>query len=130
MPGCWATGEKGKMTRAHGNLFSLNPKVSLITGAARGIGRSMAIGLAEAGSDLMLFEFFLKQRLCKDFLLCSKRVLTFYQSKNEFFYSLIVFTDRRILGAVWFCFTPCFSKFWIVSEKRVFDLIRHAINRT
>jgi len=44
------------MTLAHDNLFSLNAKVSLVTGAARGIGRSMAIGLAEAGSDLMLVD--------------------------------------------------------------------------
>lgn len=51
-----AAGEKEKMTLAHDNLFSLNAKVSLVTGAARGIGRSMAIGLAEAGSDLMLVD--------------------------------------------------------------------------
>ena len=44
------------MALAHGDLFSLNNKVSLVTGAARGIGRSMAIGLAEAGSDLMLVD--------------------------------------------------------------------------
>ncbi len=51
-----AAGEKEKMTLAHDNFFSLNAKVSLVTGAARGIGRSMAIGLAEAGSDLMLVD--------------------------------------------------------------------------
>ena len=44
------------MVLAHGDLFSLNNKVSLVTGAARGIGRSMALGLAEAGSDLMLVD--------------------------------------------------------------------------
>lgn len=44
------------MALAHGDLFSLKNKVSLVTGAARGIGRSMAIGLAEAGSDLMLVD--------------------------------------------------------------------------
>jgi NAD(P)-dependent dehydrogenase (short-subunit alcohol dehydrogenase family) len=44
------------MALAHRDLFSLTNKVSLVTGAARGIGRSMAIGLAEAGSDLMLVD--------------------------------------------------------------------------
>lgn len=36
------------------SLFNLAGKVSLITGAGRGIGRSIALGLAEAGSDLVL----------------------------------------------------------------------------
>jgi len=31
-------------------------KVSLVIGAPRGIGRSMAFGVAEAGSDLMLLD--------------------------------------------------------------------------
>ncbi len=34
--------------------FDLSGKVSLVTGAGRGIGRSIALGLAEAGSDLVL----------------------------------------------------------------------------
>ena len=36
------------------SLFDLSGKVSLITGAGRGIGRSIALGLADAGSDLVL----------------------------------------------------------------------------
>ncbi|MCC5812073.1 MAG: glucose 1-dehydrogenase [Ectothiorhodospiraceae bacterium] len=36
------------------NRFDLAGKVSLVTGAGRGIGRSIALGLAEAGSDLVL----------------------------------------------------------------------------
>ncbi|GGY71014.1 SDR family NAD(P)-dependent oxidoreductase [Marinobacter zhanjiangensis] len=36
------------------SLFDLAGKVSLVTGAGRGIGRSIALGLAEAGSDLVL----------------------------------------------------------------------------
>ncbi|MEH6917087.1 SDR family oxidoreductase [Priestia megaterium] len=38
------------------DLFSLDGKVSVITGATRGIGRSMAIALAEAGSDIALLQ--------------------------------------------------------------------------
>jgi len=38
------------------NLFSLKGKACLITGSARGLGRSMAKGLAEAGADLMLVD--------------------------------------------------------------------------
>ncbi len=36
------------------NLFDLSGQVSLVTGAGRGIGRSIALGLAESGSDLVL----------------------------------------------------------------------------
>ncbi|SDD44760.1 2-deoxy-D-gluconate 3-dehydrogenase [Priestia aryabhattai B8W22] len=38
------------------DLFSLDGKVAAITGATRGIGRSMAISLAEAGSDIALLQ--------------------------------------------------------------------------
>ncbi len=34
------------------NAFSLTGKVSVVTGAARGIGRALAVALAEAGSDV------------------------------------------------------------------------------
>ncbi|MBA4493787.1 2-dehydro-3-deoxy-D-gluconate 5-dehydrogenase KduD [Paenactinomyces guangxiensis] len=36
------------------NLFDLSGKTAIVTGAARGLGRDMAIGLAEAGADLAL----------------------------------------------------------------------------
>lgn len=36
------------------NRFDLNGKTSIITGAGRGIGRSIALGYAEAGSNLVL----------------------------------------------------------------------------
>ena len=38
------------------NLFDLTGKVAAITGATRGIGRSMAIALAEAGADIALLQ--------------------------------------------------------------------------
>jgi 2-dehydro-3-deoxy-D-gluconate 5-dehydrogenase len=38
------------------HLFSLNGKVAAITGATRGIGRSMALALAEAGADIALLQ--------------------------------------------------------------------------
>jgi 2-deoxy-D-gluconate 3-dehydrogenase len=34
--------------------FKLDGKVAMVTGASRGLGRAMAIGLAEAGADLVL----------------------------------------------------------------------------
>lgn len=34
------------------NLFDLSGKVALVTGAARGLGQAMAVGLAEAGADV------------------------------------------------------------------------------
>ena len=36
-----------------GNLFNLNHKVALVTGCNKGIGRAMALGLAEAGADII-----------------------------------------------------------------------------
>jgi 2-deoxy-D-gluconate 3-dehydrogenase len=38
------------------NPFDLSGRVALVTGAARGLGQGMAIGLAEAGADLVLVD--------------------------------------------------------------------------
>jgi NAD(P)-dependent dehydrogenase (short-subunit alcohol dehydrogenase family) len=37
-------------------MFELTDKVALVTGAAQGLGRAMALALAEAGADLMLVD--------------------------------------------------------------------------
>ena len=36
--------------------FKLDEKVAIVTGAARGLGQGMAIGLAEAGADIVLVD--------------------------------------------------------------------------
>ncbi|MGI8827654.1 MAG: SDR family oxidoreductase [Chloroflexota bacterium] len=36
--------------------FSLDGKVALVTGSARGLGRGLALGLAEAGADVVLLD--------------------------------------------------------------------------
>ncbi|MBM3796976.1 MAG: SDR family oxidoreductase [Acidobacteria bacterium] len=38
------------------SLFDLTGKVALVTGAAQGMGRAMAIALAEAGADLLIVD--------------------------------------------------------------------------
>ena len=37
-------------------LFDLAHRLALVSGAASGLGRAMALGLAEAGADLLLAE--------------------------------------------------------------------------
>src|ERR1700760_3062575 len=41
------------------NLFDLSGKMALVTGSNKGIGRSMALGLAEAGADIIGVSAFL-----------------------------------------------------------------------
>lgn len=38
------------------NLFDLSGKVAVVSGAAQGMGRAMALALAEAGADLLLID--------------------------------------------------------------------------
>ena len=37
-------------------MFELNGRVALVSGAANGMGRAMALALAEAGADVMLAD--------------------------------------------------------------------------
>jgi 2-deoxy-D-gluconate 3-dehydrogenase len=39
------------------NLFNLNGKVAVVTGASTGLGQGMSLGLAEAGADLVLVDY-------------------------------------------------------------------------
>jgi len=38
------------------SLFSLESQTALVTGGTRGIGQAVAIGLAEAGADVLLAQ--------------------------------------------------------------------------
>ena len=38
------------------SLFDLSGKTALITGGTKGIGKSMTLGLAEAGADIILLQ--------------------------------------------------------------------------
>jgi 2-deoxy-D-gluconate 3-dehydrogenase len=40
-----------------GNLFDLQGKVAVVTGASTGLGQGMSLGLAEAGADLVLVDY-------------------------------------------------------------------------
>ncbi len=37
-------------------MFSLKDEIAFVTGAGSGIGQAIAIGLAEAGADVALFD--------------------------------------------------------------------------
>jgi len=45
--------------------FKLDGKVAIVTGAARGLGQAMAIGLAEAGADVALVDVLPKDETCQ-----------------------------------------------------------------
>ena len=38
------------------NIFQLNSRVAVVTGAARGLGHEIALGLAEFGADVAVID--------------------------------------------------------------------------
>lgn len=48
------------------SLFSLEGRTALVTGATRGIGRSMALALARAGADIVLVQRSLEDTRTRD----------------------------------------------------------------
>ena len=38
------------------NMFSLEGQTAVVTGCTRGIGQAVAVGLAEAGADVILVQ--------------------------------------------------------------------------
>ena len=47
-------------------MFSLVDKVAIVTGASRGLGRSIAIGLAEAGADVVIADIISGESVTKE----------------------------------------------------------------
>ncbi|MBU0727550.1 glucose 1-dehydrogenase [Patescibacteria group bacterium] len=48
------------------NLFDLTGKVAVITGASRGLGKAMAIGLAQAGADVVITDILDTKKAVKE----------------------------------------------------------------
>ena len=53
--------------------FRLDGKVALVTGAARGLGRAMALGLAEAGADIALLDVLSSEETQEEVLALGRR---------------------------------------------------------
>ncbi|HPO13950.1 MAG TPA: SDR family oxidoreductase [Candidatus Hydrogenedentes bacterium] len=56
-------------------LFDLTGKTALVTGAARGLGREIALGLAEAGADICFCDLLEQEGMntCSDIEACGRR---------------------------------------------------------
>jgi 2-dehydro-3-deoxy-D-gluconate 5-dehydrogenase len=55
------------------DLFNLNGKVALVTGASTGLGAGMSIGLAKAGADLVLVDIVESTETAKKITACNGR---------------------------------------------------------
>jgi NAD(P)-dependent dehydrogenase (short-subunit alcohol dehydrogenase family) len=56
-------------------LFSLNGKTALVTGAARGLGREISVGLAQYGASLVLADVTYPQETAQLVKQCGTRCL-------------------------------------------------------
>lgn len=56
--------------------FKLDGKVAVVTGAGRGLGQGMAVGLAEAGADVALVDIIDKQETQKEIKAVGRKCIT------------------------------------------------------
>ncbi len=61
-----------------GNIFDLNGKVAIITGGGRGLGRTMALALADAGADVVVTDLLISgaKEVADEILLKRRRSLS------------------------------------------------------
>ncbi len=55
------------------DLFRLHGRVALVTGAARGIGQAIAVGLAEAGADVCVLDVLPAKETLQQIAACGRR---------------------------------------------------------
>jgi len=85
------------------NRFSLAGKNAVVTGASRGIGRAIALGLAEAGADVVLTYRENRneaQIAVKDIERCGRRALALQMDVTERGSVMAAAKDARGFGAV------------------------------
>ncbi len=60
-----------------GSIFNLNEKVAIVTGGGRGLGRIMALALADAGADVVVTDLLISEakEVAKEILLKRRRSL-------------------------------------------------------
>ena len=65
------------------NVFSLTDRVAIVTGAGRGIGRGLAVGLAGVGADIVVAELREALLLDPDFTQAGALLETIYAEWAE-----------------------------------------------
>ncbi len=64
------------MTAFQMKLFDLSGTVALVTGGSTGLGRGMALGLAEAGADIVLVDHSKREEIAEEIRALGRRVLS------------------------------------------------------